>query len=159
MTSPEQQTGKGSTSKPNTEAESAQSSPKAFRPVLGELEARRQAEDARKRAKLVKQKRQKARTEFNAWKKNLCRIIEKESDIVFDETTLTWQFVVPAGLNRCFYEVMIKEYVRAKKAANEGDAAKLVRQEFDDAALEAEKVLQKQHDARQADDEDKGART
>lgn len=140
---------------PSTDQAAAKPTPTAFRPVLGAIEARKQAEADRERQKLLKRKRQEAKTEFNAWKRNLCEIINKESQLIFDEESYTWQFVVPARLNRFFYEVMLKEYVRAKKAANEGDAAALVRAEFDQAAeavIEAEGQLERKRKGEDHDD-------
>lgn len=145
MNGQEQSNDNGSPKAPSTDQATAKPSPTAFQPVLGSIEARKQAEAEHERQKLLKRKRQEAKTEFNAWKRNLCAIINKESQLIFDEATFTWQFVVPARLNRFFYEVMLKEYVRAKKAATEGDAAALVRAEFDaaaDAVIEAEAQLE-----------------
>jgi hypothetical protein len=151
MKSPEQPQDSGSTSKPGSDQDRGTLSLQASRPVLSELGARRASEQAREHAKRIKRARHKAQTDFNAWKKTLCSLINKESRIEFNEEALTWQFVVPARLNRFFYEVMIKEYVRAKKATNEGDAAVMVRQEFDDAAdavIKTEQMLLEQRRAR-----------
>jgi hypothetical protein len=111
----------------------SQGSRKGTLRLLGQLEAEKESESERERQKLLKRKKQEARTEFNGWKKGICEIVEKESELLFNEETFTWHFIVPAKLSRFFYEIMLKEYVRAKKAATEQDAAKLVR-----AALEAD---------------------
>lgn len=135
------------TNKPSSDQGKDTSNSKAFRPVLGALRVEQESEKSRKRAKQIKKARQKAQTEFKAWKRMLCNLINKESQVEFNKETLTWQFVVPARLNRFFYEVMIKEYVRAKKAANKDDAATMIRQKFDtaaDAAISAEKILLEQ---------------
>jgi hypothetical protein len=151
MNSPEQPQGKESKSKPAPDKAQATQSPKAFRPVLGELQARRQQKEAHDLAKARKRARHRAQTEFKAWKRSLCELINKGSTIEWIEQpdgSLAWKFVVPARLNQFFYEVMINEYVAAKKASSKGGAARLVRQEFDaaaDAVLEAEQKLQQQH--------------
>jgi len=157
MNGQEQSNDNRSPKAPSTDQATAKPTPTAFQPVLGEIAARKQAEVDRERQKLLKRKRQEAKTEFNVWKRNLCSIINKESQLIFDEKSFTWQFVVPARLNRFFYEVMLKEYVRAKKAANEGDAAALVRAEFDQAAeavIEAEGQLERAAEEKGDDHDD-----
>lgn len=137
MNSQEQQSKQPSPTKQADDQGKAEPSPKPFQPLLAQLREKQVREEERKRRKTLKAARGKAQREFKAWKNTLCGIIQKDSELEFDEATLSWTCIIPPKLNQFFYEVMIREYVRMKKAPDKATAAVLVRQEFNAVAEES----------------------
>jgi hypothetical protein len=125
MNGPDKQNDNGSTKKQNDDAapvSSRQPSPLAL--------VRGQQAQEQHRQQLKEQRRalQKSKTEFRQWKRDLCKIINTESEMVRNKDG-SYSFVLPAKITRLVYEVMLREHMAMKDCSRE-EAENAVRQGF-----------------------------
>lgn len=131
MTGPGQHESDGSSEQHTTKPDKEQSHQPS---LLAQL----RGEEQRKAARKLKRERQKAKTEFRAWRRKLCQIIQTESELAF-KADGSYNFVLPPKLTQLVYKVMVRDHIRMKNCSKD-EAVNAVRQEFVDSVKESEKA-------------------
>lgn len=88
---------------------------------------------------------QKEKEQFRKWKKELCRIIQTESEMARNPDG-SYSFVLPPKITRLVWEVMLREHVKMRGCSRE-EAANVVRRGFLEAADKLDKVVVGNQDA------------
>ena len=87
----------------------------------------------------LKRVQKKAKAEFKEWKAELCKIINQQSQLVFNRDA-SYQFILPSKLVKLVWSTTLQERIKAAKLAGAKDATEAkkaaiekLRQELDQA--------------------------
>lgn len=120
--------------------------------LLAQVRARQASEQYREAAKKERQRLAKAKNEFRAWKRDLCRIINTDSEMVRNRDG-SYSYVLPPAITRLVYEVMLREHMRMKDCSRE-EAENAVRQGFVGAVEQIDQIVTAQQAAGELKDGD-----
>ncbi len=114
----------------------------------------------------LKKQRRKADSEFKEWKKELCKIVNNQSRLIFNRDG-TYQFILPSRLVKLVWSTTLQERIKAELAGEavsledaKGRAINRLKEEMNQAHKEFTEAPEKQseEEAKQAEQEEEQAK-